>query len=201
MQSLGGSPTRLDLQTTVQLGSSLTQFGARCLWRARTTRRSRRGRPPTTGLTKRSDGLCIGTVGLRTGRSFARVYDKGIEAWCAPQGTLWRIELEAKRDLARNLWTGLTETQNAAAYCFGILERSFRSWDLRWPLPSSSQKYVMPPCPKRIPPDAEAHARWIRRNVAPVIPRLLGTFGTAEVLAMLGMDGVAVPTESEDTDA
>lgn len=199
--SLPGRATRIDLQTTLTLSESRTEFARSLLRPAAKTRQRRQGGPRRTSYSSSTSGLRIGTVGRRIDRSYLRVYDKGVEAETHKPGILWRVELEAKRDLAPKLWDRLKKETDVPQMCYGSCAHAWKQSDLRWPLPKPGACYALPPEEKSEEPPAHRLAAWLRTSVAPTIPRVLTVFSVADVLDMLGMSHLANPSSDGGQDA
>jgi hypothetical protein len=198
MPTSSGLCKRLDLQVTLCYSTPQLSFGAKCLKYSTPTKSRRRSTRSRVGVTTRTDGLFIGTVGTRTGHSYWRVYDKGVESKTAAPGLKWRLELETKYSLAETLCkenpSVLTSLESCASYCV----QSWRSQGFSWPAdePTGSSKNVV--APRRPQPSAIALANWLSLTVAPTMPRLLAVFSANEILQMLGLQDVCSPKRSEN---
>lgn len=201
LASLPGRVTRLDLQTTVELSTSLPQFARRLLSPAAKTRHQPPQYRPRIAYSSDTQGLAIGTVGRRTNRRYARVYDKGIEKRSAPSGILWRVELEAKQDLSIELWDSLKSQRDVPAWCYATCESHWKSWGLSWRLPASSDRPEVTKAPRKELAPAHALAAWLRSSVAPTLPRVLTMYSVAELLEQLGIDHLAMPRSEAGNDA
>lgn len=189
----GGTATRIDLQQTLRLASSLPDFGMRFLPpEARTHRRLLRSRRKV-GISSDSRGLWCGTVGRRTAPSYLRFYDKGTESKGAELGRLWRVELETKYQHAEALCSQAVDRMKDPDWCASYCEQSWKSAGCLWPIRESAAAFVGVNVPPRPPATAGRLAQWLIHSVKPVIPRLLKVFTVAEVLAMLDLDLVAQP--------
>lgn len=193
LPSTSGRVTRLDVQTTVELSKSRTEFARSSLRTSPEGRRRFQQSPPRIAYSSDTSGLAIGTVGSRTSYRYARVYDKGVEKRTAPPGKLWRIELETKQHLAPELWRTLRQTEDVPAWCLSTCESHWKSWGLRWPLPASSDLPAPTTAPRREPAPAHTLAAWLGSSVAPVIPRVLTMYTVAELLEILGISHLAAP--------
>lgn len=198
MPLLPGSAKRIDLALTLSLSSSRPQFGTQCLERTTPMTKAPLRNQTRAGQWSATDGSFCGTVGKRTAPKYHRLYDKGVESETAPPGIKWRLELEAKQGLARELWrkhsSALMEPQFCASYCV----QSWRSSGFSWPLAefTSDIELVEVPAPKPSPP--VTLAAWLRRSVAPTLPRVLTAYSVAELLELLGLSDVAQPKETSD---
>lgn len=189
-----GYALRCDLQITVGLSSSVPRFGTSLLPSSRATIRTPRRSRSLVTVTTRTDGLWLGTVGRRTSRNYLRVYDKGVESKLAPAGHVWRVELEAKYSHARQIcqdhWSSLNDPKFCASYVVSSLMRS----GSRWPFMDLANSPVDIRLGRKEETTAGRLAVWLTHSVRPTIPRLLTVFSVAEVLRMLDLSDVAVPT-------
>jgi hypothetical protein len=189
--SCGGHPTRVDVQTTFLLSQPHNGFGSR-VWRERTAQAShRRGRPLTRSVSQANTGLWCGTVGTRTSRSFLRVYDKGIESGSHPRGQRWRIELEAKKDLARILFAELQASPNATQWCLDCCQRACNQNLCTWPAAKNESLSPIPAMAPRELAEVAATLKWLESIVRPSVERLVPHVGVDALLRVLGLDAYA----------
>lgn len=183
-----GTATRLDVQTTVQLNASDKSYGSHW-WRERQGLRYRRtGRPLRRTFSQDNQGLWIGTVGTRTSRSYIRVYDKGVEEGTHPSGMRWRFELEAKKDLSRQLWRSLIDCQEVTEWSMAMCRAAAQKSACMWPLSSVGIPAALPPLEPHREPSVEAAMKWLRTSVRPSVLRLLGAVSLEELFEALGLD-------------
>lgn len=201
MASMGRSPgycLRIDLQATLAFSSSQPDCGTSLLPSSPVTPPTSHRRPIQVGLATRNNGLWLGTVGRRTSPSYLRIYDKGVESKLAPKGMIWRVELEAKSTHARQIcqdhWTSL----NSPKFCVNYVASSLMRSGSLWPWPELAESPVDVKLGRKEQTTAGTLAIWMTHTVRPVIPRLLTVFSVAEVLEMLNLSGVAVPTGRAD---
>lgn len=193
--SVSGSPTRLDVQTTWLLSSPHKTLGSHC-WRASAAHLShQQGRPLKRTCSKDNQGLWLGSVGTRTGRRYIRIYDKGVESRTHPQGMRWRIELEAKKDLARALWTEARSRTDHTTWCREVVERSAVAVGGRTPTTLGRSLEALPVAPPRELPSIEQTRQWLETSVRPSVQRLLLALPVEEVLKVLGLNEVALSVE------
>lgn len=200
LRSSSGHPTRLDVQTSLVFTSPLKGFGTRMLSRAASTARSHRGRPTKMTTWKDNRGSYCGLVGARTSPRYLRVYDKGVEQESHTPGVYWRVELEAKQYLARELWKELRSQTDAARWCYACCERSWTSAGCSWRLPASGEVAAMPAAPSRVPPDVAASLEWMRTTVRGSVTRLRRAGHEIEVLRALGFADIAAQLESRESE-
>lgn len=196
MRSFSGRVTRLDVQATATLSSSLPSFVTRCI-----SPSTRNGRSPgpcrgRIGLSRDSTGLAIGTVGARTGPRYLRVYDKGVEQRSHPPGVRWRLEVEAKQSLAEGLWADFQSQKDVPAWCYESVESQWRASGSRWLLPRSSRQRSAVRAVAKRPPTAVELLAWLRTTVAPTLPRVLKVYSAHELLGALGLHEVAMARPS-----
>jgi hypothetical protein len=189
----GGYCLRCDLQTTLTFSSSQPHLGTSLMRSSQATTPTLRRSPILRGVSTRTDGLWIGTVGRRTSRSYLRLYDKGVESKLAPKGMMWRVELEAKHSHSRQLCLDhLTSLQNPK-FCASYVASSVMRSGLRWPFSELASLPVDVNLGRKQETTAGSLAIWLTHTVRPTIPRLLTVFTVAEVLEMLKLSGVAAP--------
>jgi hypothetical protein len=193
MGEFGGYCSRIDLQTTLCLSSGQPEFGTSCLgFKPGTSHPLHSPRTPT-GLSVSSSGLWLGTVGRRTCPSYWRLYDKGVEAKCAPKGVMWRLELECKGQHSRSLACRHQKELASPMWCARYLAQRWKSSGYSWPSDSYiGERLEVDLIPKE-PTTAARLALWLSHSVSPVVPRLLTVFTVAEVLEMLKLSAVAAP--------
>jgi hypothetical protein len=137
-------------------------------------------------------------VGTRTSPSYIRVYDKGVEARCAPPGVLWRIELEAKYQHARKLWTKNAQDLTNPSWCAKYSVQCLTQRGFAWPAgPLSGERLDVSagPKPQSTPTTL---ASWLVLSVRPAIQRLRSVFSVAEILEMLALSDAAAPTGKDN---
>lgn len=183
--SLGGQPTRLDVQMTLSLPTSQPLLYERFLSPSTRTTTPCPSRRPLIGWRMDTRGLALGTVGDRTKCRYLRVYDKGVESNLAPVGHLWRLELEAKKSLAPALWSDWQRAKDQEQWCYDTLSEQWRRSHVRWPLTESTRGVRGVVGSKAKPSDAANLARWARTSVAPALERLARTYSREQINAML----------------
>ena len=188
LASLGGTPTRLDVQTTLQLPTSQPRWYLRPLRRETRTKHRPPSNLPSVGLRMDTRGLRLGTVGDRTKSRYLRVYDKGVESGTQPPGHLWRLELEAKKRLAPRLWGDLLASSDARQWCYDTLSEQWPLSGRRWPLTPGTRGVEGLTVPSDAAPDSVRLRRWIDESVAPAVQRALAKYSRAELRAALNLD-------------
>lgn len=190
----GGYSSRLDLQVTLRLCTSRPGFGHSLLGSSPGTLPHRSPNQTQCGLAVATNSLWLGTVGRRTSPSYMRIYDKGVESRCAEPGRMWRVELECKRTHSRTLSCNYPVELTRPSWCAAYCVQHLKSQGLYWPFgPFESASLNVEMLPKE-PSTAGKLALWLTHSVAPVVPRLLTVFTVGEVLKMLNLSDVAVPT-------
>lgn len=185
--SAGGQPTRLDVQVSLLLPTSLPRFWSSFLRPSTRTRRRPKSSLPSSGVRSDSRGLRLGTVGDRTKARYLRVYDKGVEQKSHEPGRYWRLELEAKKALARNLWADLQGTTDVQSWAYDSLSEQWKLSGYCWPLSGAraGARGVSAYAPRDA--DAVRLAKWARESVAPAMARLVAKYGQAEVRRILNL--------------
>lgn len=188
LHGCGGRPSRLDVQTTLQLSTSLPSFGRRFLRRSSSQSRRSQSTTPRNGRWLDSRGSFLGTVGDRTKPRYLRVYDKGVEAKSANPGVLWRVEVEAKGRLAPKLWQSLTSAEDVEQWSLECCAGQWRSSGYCWPLSSLSEGLGAVSVPTAPPPDAERMAMWLTTSVRPAIHRMKAVYSREQLLELVGLE-------------
>lgn len=188
LASYTGQPSRLDVQVSLALPTSQPLFYTSFL-RPSTQRHQRPSSSlPRSGMRSDTSGYLLGTVGDRTKARYLRIYDKGIEQKTHASGYYWRMELEAKHALARNLWADLQGTKDVQQWAYDSLSEQWKSSGYCWPLSESTRgrRGVSAYAPR----DREAKklSRWARQSVAPALQRLVKKYGIAEVRRIVGLE-------------
>lgn len=198
LRSFSGRCTRLDVQATCSFSKTQLHFGRRAISLSTRSRQLPPSSRPRRGFSSDNRGCRIGTVGKRTGERYLRAYDKGVEAKALPPGYRWRLELEAKHDLAEGLWSDFRKATDVEGWCYARLEEQWRQSGCSWPLASSGSQLAPLARPEREPAPAHALLAWMRTSVAPTIPRVLTTYDVTEVLSALGLSDVAMARHRSD---
>lgn len=198
MRPYGGRVTRLDVQVTCSLSSKVPRFGTRSLSHSSAKKQPGSSSPPLIGLWLQSDGSYCGTAARRTGPRYMRVYDKGVEADLCEPGYMWRIELEAKKQLARRMWESFKETKDVQRWCYSSCEAHWKRLGLSWLLPASGELPDAVAAPRRAQAPAEALEPWLIATVRPTVRRYVAHYGVQRLLEVLDIsDQVRVKTTSE----
>lgn len=193
-----GYASRIDLQITLSLCSPLLTFGTSLLKSIIPNSNSQPQTRIPAGLHLGTSGLWLGTVGKRTHHSYLRVYDKGVESRSAPPGKMWRVELETKYSHSRTLWQLNRRAMERPEWCAQYVVQSSTSRGFSWPFALHTDESLDVNVGRKTQTTPSRLAAWLCRSVSPVIPRLLTVFTVGEVLQMLGLSDVAVPTGKDD---
>lgn len=198
LASFGGRSTRVDVQTTLRFSQPQPDFGRRCMSplarRSSLLPQSRRH----YGSASDSTGFWLGTVGRRTSETYIRLYDKGVQARTHPAGELWRLELEAKGQLAEGLRRELCDSLSVAELCYQRAVCSWKSAGCSWPVPGRAPKLGSVQRPPAPPSSSERLGIWLSNSVRPVVERMLVSFTTQELLELLGLQLVAKPIRDDE---
>lgn len=189
----GGSITRVDLQVTLRLSTSLPGFGMRFLPPEATTPPFRLANGTGVWWKQGAGGYWHGQVAARTADAHFRLYDKGGESGRDAYNRLWRLELEAKYSHAEALGCQAEQEMRNPEWCGRYVESLWRSQGLLWPIPRHAGEHVPLRMPERARPTAAKLGEWLIRSVRPVIPRLLTVYSVNEILQMLDLDTLAAP--------
>lgn len=193
MEPSSGYCLRCDLQTTVKFSSSLPLFGTSLIGYSQGTTPIPLRSQIQRGVSTQTTGLWLGTVGRRTSSTFLRVYDKGIESKTAPQGMVWRVEVEAKNTHSRKLCQDHLSSLRDPRFCASYVASSVTRLGLRWPFSELASLPVDVRLGRKERSTAGQLAIWLTHTVRPTIPRMLSVFTVAEILEMLNLSDVAAP--------
>jgi hypothetical protein len=194
----GGMPTRLDVQVSLALPSSRPRFLSSFLRPSTRIPPHQRSSSKLRGLRSDNRGLALGTVGDRTDPRYGRVYDKGVEQKSHEKGVFWRVEIEAKAGLARNLWRDLMGAKDVQSWAFDTVSQQWKLLGCCWPLGGERRGVRGVAAYERRDMSAERLEKWARLSVAPAIQRLIALYGVAGVRAILNLDN---PYELPDSQA
>jgi hypothetical protein len=135
------------------------------------------------------DGGSTLYLGKRSGRLFARLYDKGVQSGAEGAGTLWRYEVEYKQDAARAVYKSLIEQDRQRDY---ILSRVHTHFQRRGVLPLFYSGQVAGPLERykeaRTPLD---QLDWLATQVRPTVGRLRVAGYEEQVYNVLGLPNPA----------
>jgi DNA relaxase NicK len=136
-----------------------------------------------------SDGGSTLYMGKRSGRAFARLYDKGVQSQTEASGLLWRYEVEYKQDAARAVYESLMEEERQREY---ILARVHTHFQKRGVLPLFHVSQAAGPLERhkeeKTPLDA---LNWLATQVRPTVGRLRLAGYEEEVYNSLGLPNPA----------
>lgn len=189
-----GSASRIDLQTTVTLSTSLRGFGTYLLGSLSPTRLRHHHNQTPCGLSVGNSGLWLGTVGRRTSRSYLRIYDKGVESSLAEPGRVWRVELEAKGSHAGELCKEPIDSLLNPSWCASYCVQSLRRAGCTWPYEELGNSTLDVRLGNDQTPTATRLAAWLSLSVRPVIQRLLTVYTAGELVTMLGLSDAVDPS-------
>ena len=185
-QTTSGRATRLDLQTTLRLQSSIPSFGSCVLPYTSTTPR-RRGPPQKRSVTRDSAGSFMASVGSRSSPRYLRVYDKGVESGAEQPGILWRAELELKGDLCRTVYEQASRLEQEQSYYSSLLLSSLRQAGGQWPIESETISEL--PTQRSAPPssDADRALAYLRKYCRKMAIRANEQYSSATIMEALGI--------------
>jgi hypothetical protein len=172
--------TRLDLRVDVRLMRPVPDFTTRLY------ELIGGGRSNAKLIVSRSGGTLY-PHNDRTATYYARIYDKS-DTYDESAGTVWRYEVEIKREAANLVQSQLIEADDMEEYIsssvFGIIKDKFGL-----PVPREGIK------PKlnyagMTTSDNDKKLSWIKHNVAPTIRHLIAQGLTNDVLDALGVDSI-----------
>lgn len=176
--------SRYDLAVTYELESPYLGAESR-IYQLASEAWTGRGRPPTAQVVKDSRGGATVNLGARSSSRYCRVYDKGAESGAAPLGTLWRVEVELKKAVAKRAASQVEadddEAASVIAHVAGELGRR------GWKLPRYAGTSRLTRACDRAPTDDERRLDWLATQVRPTVETLIKHGKGAEVWAALGL--------------
>lgn len=175
--------SRIDLQVTAEGRPGANRSVARRAYRAVAPHR-RGGRPISRTLLLGTNGAATCYLGSRSSDIFGRVYDKGVESGWAEPGTIWRWELELKRDVANLNARELLQVEDLEEAVAGMVSAQLAQWNVSVPYKATSS----PNWPHNGRPDAQRLLMWLASGVQPSVTFLRSLGLLSEVLQALGLD-------------
>jgi hypothetical protein len=178
--------TRIDLAVDVLLFDPVPVAALRYAELLRSSKAGiREGYKSRLLLLTGDDGGSTLYLGKRSGRLFARLYDKGVQSGAAVMGTLWRYEVEYKQDAARAVYTELLDEDRQRDY---ILARVHTHFQRRGVLPLFHVSQAAGPLDRykeeRTPLDS---LNWLATQVRPTVGRLRLAGYEKELYNVLGL--------------
>lgn len=135
-------------------------------------------------------------VGSRRSDQFGRVYDKNAEEGTGPVGERWRYEVEFKAERASRALTRLTSTEDRRMMYVSLVYGFFMSRNVALPsMPRGLDITIPVPVEHK---SADRQLAWLRRQVRPVVDRLIAKGLSGEVMAALGLEGSGVYASKQD---
>lgn len=182
--ALGGRPSRVDLQGTYRLGVAALNPALQAYGGGRASRRVGRSTTART-LIQGTDGGFTCYVGSASSEVRLRVYDKGVESGTCAPGILWRWELQARREHARALCSGLDAADNPADFIDSALRGHCLKVGVEYPSTFGVSVHIYDI--SRTSSNAIDTLHWLDTSVRPCISRLLQYCGSGPILAALGL--------------
>lgn len=190
--SLAGNVSRIDLQLTALDHSNLVDRAHLAYYQIDGAPR-KGGRPPSASLRLNKGGGQTCYIGSRTSDVVGRLYDKGIESKTAPEGKLWRYELEYKGELSPKVAAMVSRPEAGPGYIAARVVGHFSDRGIPGPEirddPPTAFYDDRPTNVVNPDSDAGRSLRWLKMSVAPTVARLLECGRREEVLRVLGLDG------------
>jgi len=178
--------TRIDLAVDVALFDAKPEAALRYAQLGRLEEAGiRQGYKSKFSLISSSDRGSTLYLGNRSGRLFARLYDKGVQSGAAVSGTLWRYEVEYKQDAARVAYVGLLEADRQRDYILRRVHRHFQDRGVPplfhvWRRAAPLERYK-----EATTPIDQLH--WLKTQVAPTVGRLRLAGFEQDVYNVLGL--------------
>jgi hypothetical protein len=182
--------TRVDLQVTCRTAQNDGTRAVRALELMAVDSRSRAGRGAPHAITS-IDGHGSGytlQLGRRASDRYVRVYDKGRESRDEQYAGMVRLELEAKGDLARDLWAKLEAQYFARSFVQEYVGSTLARYGLAALAELTPDVPLVDVSYSETPSDLESRLEWLRTSVRPVIRRLLADGRYYDILDALELD-------------
>lgn len=177
--------TRLDLQVTVRLLSADTDVAKRYFGEMKNSESYRRGMVGRRAITlyDSMNGQTL-YIGKRASKGFlVRIYDKS-EAYGEDTGSVWRFEIEFKRDVAQDVLDALTRSSSNDTVEAIVTTTLEEQCGVVLPRVEGRFSKVSP---KARPKET---MEWLRACVRPVVVHQVNNGKTDEVLKALGLSWV-----------
>lgn len=177
---------RVDLQVTVSLDTPVQDL-AFALYRSLT-----RGDNQTHGsITYKYISSNTGDTlysGKRSGDTFLRLYDKSLDQNVSELGSLWRYEVEYKRDRAQSAYKAVKSAEARYATIARMVWDEFERRGMQPMYDPGIGMVAMETITKVTTPDTKL--AWLERCVAPVITQLVALGYEQQVIDSLKLRGV-----------
>jgi Replication initiation factor len=192
--------SRIDLQATVRFDRDIHALARQHAAELRREQRTRE-RQLHTRLERtfgRGDTLYVGS---RSSNYYGRVYDKHRESGSDEYAKCWRYEIECKNDAATVAARLITNMDNHPAPIAAAV--------YRWYGDRGVQCRFAPDAPVELSQigrpetDMQGQLRWLHRQVAPVVRRLLGVYSESDLYGVLfgGLDPTGLqPLDTKEED-
>lgn len=176
--------TRLDFAVTLRFarpvpGMLRTQYERAC------ARASELGPSVVAGAIVNNRGGATLLLGSRTSQRYGRLYDKGHESNDPHYEGCWRWEVEYKDAAANSCATALRDGTAPGAAALASVQAFFKGRGVEAPWEANHQLAV--PGPGKPHTDAERQLLWLRRQVRPVVARLVPLYTAEGISAVLGL--------------
>jgi len=126
----------------------------------------------------------------RSSDAYGRCYDKATESKLGPARSLWRYEVEFKRDAALSRARALAESESAPAFCFAQVDRWWSIKGARPPAISSPKgNYQQPTTPS----DVTNVLVWFENSLSLTIGKSIKKHGLVQTIRALGLDRLVQP--------
>jgi len=186
---LNGRPSRIDIQATFIIPKGAKSLAARA-YRATVKDRSV-GRPVTARtFICGTDGGATCYLGAASSEQRVRVYDKGVQEGTHPPGIRWRIEMQARRKVARAIASEVASSSDRGSTILSLLAgECARSGFV---IPRCSPQRASTKADQRLP-DTLQGMRWLESSVRPTVQRLAEHLPIEQLLDVLGLSRDARP--------
>jgi hypothetical protein len=194
---LATNVSRLDLQATVWTHGE-TPALSRWYYARATRQKPARGRPRSYSLIRTHPYGDTLYVGKRQSDYFGRCYDYATAHKKGEPRTLWRFEVECKRQVA----SSYTRTLSGYSPVRAAVEQAVHRWfGSRGLLPTwDCTEFLLSEEPARTGQD-RATLEWFRRSLSKTVAREIGRHGLPAVLDALRLSQIVIPLPRKEDSA
>lgn len=181
--------SRLDLQVTVWTHGEQPALSR---WYYQRVRRSKpkRGRPRSYSLIQTHPHGDTLYVGKRTSDCFGRVYDYATAHSEAPPRTLWRYEVEFKRDLALRHSNALLAHDAPGGYAESVVGAWYQTRDIYRTWCAGMSHHSDANAAERRETD---QLQWFRDSLSKTVAKAIRSHGVEAVLDALNLSHIVIP--------
>lgn len=175
--------SRLDVQVTVRTKNDSVHLARHGMAVLRSGSPNTRRTRNATIIEGRKSGETL-TLGKRLSDSFLRIYDKGVEGNCAPARTLWRYEVECKRNCADAWYSRLGRSGIDKTVAQSLVWEAFDNRGLR---PIFAPGLISSTLERIYSREDHDTLAWFEDSLSVTVARMIKRVGRERVLKSLGL--------------